>query len=261
MEKPYGNATLVVSGNKLMVEKSKGLVVIIAGGRTSSPAPVAAKILFAGDSTLDDYGRVVNPFASWGTTLEDYMRSGCSVDNYAKSGASTKSFRANGYWSSLLAAIRPGDFVGIQFGHNDQKAGTNFAAPDGLFRDNVRQFVADVRALGGKPILLSPIVRGTFDNDGNLYEEQLDNGTRLSQYATAMRELSVELGTDFVDMNALTHDLLVELGKAESAKLFAASAGKSGDYTHPIPAGADAFARLFVKNVKDRGLEVAALFS
>ena len=261
VEKPYGNATLVVSGNKLMVEKSKGLVVIIAGGRTSSPAPVAAKILFAGDSTLDDYGRVANPYASWGTTLENFMRTGCSVDNYAKSGASTKSFRANGYWSSLLAAIRPGDFVGIQFGHNDQKAGTNFAAPDGLFRDNVRQFVADVRALGGKPILLSPIVRGTFDNDGNLYEEQLDNGTRLSQYATAMRELSVELGTDFVDMNALTHDLLVELGKAESAKLFAASAGKSGDYTHPIPAGADAFARLFVKNVKDRGLEVAALFS
>ena len=259
--KPYDNATLVVRNNKLMVEKSKGLVIIIAGGKSASPAPVTAKILFAGDSTLDDYGRVVNPFASWGTTLEDFMRSGCSVDNYAKSGASTKSFRANGYWGSLLAAIRPGDFVGIQFGHNDQKAGSNFAAPDGLFRDNVRQFVSEVRALGGKPILLSPIVRGTFDDDGNLYETQLDNGTRLSQYATAMRELSVELGTDFVDMNALTHDLLVELGKAESAKLFAASAGKSGDYTHPIPAGADAFARLFIKNVKDRGLEVAALFS
>ena len=259
--KPYDNATLVVRNNKLMLEKSKGLVIIIAGGKSASPAPVTAKILFAGDSTLDDYGRVVNPFASWGTTLEDFMRSGCSVDNYAKSGASTKSFRANGYWGSLLAAIRPGDFVGIQFGHNDQKAGSNFAAPDGLFRDNVRQFVSEVRALGGKPILLSPIVRGTFDDDGNLYEAQLDNGTRLSQYATAMRELSVELGTDFVDMNALTHDLLVELGKDESAKLFAASAGKSGDYTHPIPAGADAFARLFVKNVKDRGLEVAALFS
>ena len=261
VEKPYDNATLVVRNNKLMVEKSKGLVIIIAGGKSASPAPVTAKILFAGDSTLDDYGRVVNPFASWGTTLEDFMRSGCSVDNYAKSGASTKSFRANGYWSSLLAAIRPGDFVGIQFGHNDQKAGSNYAAPDGLFRDNVRQFVSEVRALGGKPILLSPIVRGTFDDDGNLYEAQLDNGTRLSQYATAMRELSVELGTDFVDMNALTHDLLVELGKDESAKLFAASAGKSGDYTHPIPAGADAFARLFIKNVKDRGLEVAALFS
>ena len=261
VEKPYDNTTLVVRNNKLMVEKSKGLVIIIAGGKSASPAPVTAKILFAGDSTLDDYGRVVNPFASWGTTLEDFMRSGCSVDNYAKSGASTKSFRANGYWSSLLAAIRPGDFVGIQFGHNDQKAGSNYAAPDGLFRDNVRQFVSEVRALGGKPILLSPIVRGTFDDDGNLYEAQLDNGTRLSQYATAMRELSVELGTDFVDMNALTHDLLVELGKDESAKLFAASAGKSGDYTHPIPAGADAFARLFIKNVKDRGLEVAALFS
>ena len=245
----------------MRVERSKGLVIIIAGGRTSVPAPVTAKILFAGDSTLDDHGRVVDPYASWGTTLEDFMRSGCSVDNYAKSGASTKSFRANGYWSSLLSAIRPGDFVGIQFGHNDQKAGSNFAAPDGLFRDNVRQFVSEVRALGGKPILLSPIVRGTFDGDGNLYETQLDNGTRLSQYATAMRELSVELGTDFVDMNALTHDLLVELGKDESANFFAVSAGVSGDYTHPISAGADAFARLFIKNVKDRGLEVAALFT
>jgi lysophospholipase L1-like esterase len=261
VQTPFDNAKLVVRNNQLRVERSKGLVIIIAGGRTSVPTPVAAKILFAGDSTLDDHGRVVDPYASWGTTLEDFMRSGCSVDNYAKSGASTKSFRANGYWSSLLAAIRPGDFVGIQFGHNDQKAGSNFAAPDGLFRDNVRQFVSEVRALGGKPILLSPIVRGTFDDDGNLYEAQLDNGTRLSQYATAMRELSVELGTDFVDMNALTHDLLVGLGKEESAKLFAVSAGVSGDYTHPIPAGADAFARLFIKNVKDRGLEVAALFT
>ena len=261
VENPFDNATLVVRNNQLRVEKSKGLVIIIAGGRTSVPTPVAAKILFAGDSTLDDHGRVVDPYASWGTTLEDFMRSGCSVDNYAKSGASTKSFRANGYWSSLLAAIRPGDFVGIQFGHNDQKAGSNFAAPDGLFRDNVRQVVSEVRALGGKPILLSPIVRGTFDGDGNLYEAQLDNGTRLSQYATAMRELSVELGTDFVDMNALTHDLLVEVGKDASANFFAVSAGVSGDYTHPIPAGADAFARLFIKNVKDRGLEVAALFT
>ena len=261
VQTPFDNATLVVRNNQLRVERSKGLVIIIAGGRTSVPTPVAAKILFAGDSTLDDHGRVVDPYASWGTTLEDYMRSGCSVDNYAKSGASTKSFRANGYWSSLLAAIRPGDFVGIQFGHNDQKAGSNFAAPDGLFRDNVRQFVSEVRALGGKPILLSPIVRGTFDGDGNLYETQLDNGTRLSQYATAMRELSVELGTDFVDMNALTHDLLVEVGKDVSANFFAVSAGVSGDYTHPISAGADAFARLFIKNVKDRGLEVAALFT
>ena len=261
VQKPFNNATLVVRDNQLILGRSKGLVIIIAGGRTSGSAPVTAKILFAGDSTLDDHGRVVDPYASWGTTLEDYMRSGCSVDNYAKSGATTKSFRANGYWSSLLAAIRPGDYVGIQFGHNDQKAGSNFAAPDGLFRDNVRQFVSEVRALGGKPILLSPIVRGTFDSDGNLYETQLDNGTRLSQYATAMRELSVELGTDFVDMNALTHDLLVEVGKDASANFFAVSAGVSGDYTHPIPAGADAFARLFIKNVKDRGLEVAALFT
>ena len=258
--KPYEVASLTVRDGKLMVEKGKGTMSIICGG--AKPAPVSTKLLFAGDSTLDDHGRVVNPYASWGTALESLMKSGCRVDNYAKSGASTRSFRADGYWSSLLAAIRPGDFVGIQFGHNDQKSDdkARFAASDGLFRVNVRQFVADVRALGGKPILLSPIVRCTFDEGGVLREIPY-NGICLSEYATAMHELSSELGVDFVDMNTLTRDLLVRSGKDESAKFFAASAGMSNDYSHPISAGANAFAGLFVKNVKDRGLEVAALFA
>ena len=232
----------------------------IIGSRKDLPV-----IWVGGDSTVTDQhaGFPYYPYGSccgWAQTLSRFI-TGAAVCNLAHSGLTTNCFRDDDHYAIMLKRILPGDVVILQFGHNDQKAGSNFAAPDGLFRDNVRQFVSEVRALGGKPILLSPIVRGTFDDDGNLYEAQLDNGTRLSQYATAMRELSVELGTDFVDMNALTHDLLVELGKAESAKLFAASAGKSGDSTPPIPAGADAFARLFVKNVKDRGLEVAALFS
>ena len=261
---PWPPARLFMRGNRRM-RGTDGLVIKIRGGVVDAePAPTAT-LLLAGDSTLDEYGRNPSPpFASWGMVLESFMRPGCNVDNRARSGASTQSFMSEGRWDSLVASIKPGDFVGIQFGHNDQKAGSNFAAPDGLFRDNVRQFVSEVRALGGNPILLSPIVRGTFDGDGNLYETQLDNGTRLSQYATAMRELSVELGTDFVDMNALTHDLLESVGKAKSDSFFAASSriyqNRDTDFTHPIPAGADAFAALFIKDVKRRGLKVSRLF-
>ena len=74
-------------------------------------------LLLAGDSTLDDYGRRPRPpYASWGTELEKSMKPGCKVNNFAKSGASTKSFIEAGYWAKLVAAIKPGDYVGIQFG-------------------------------------------------------------------------------------------------------------------------------------------------
>ena len=146
-------------------------------------------LLLAGDSTLDDYGRRPRPpYASWGTELEKSMKPGCKVNNFAKSGASTKSFIEAGYWAKLVAAIKPGDYVGIQFGHNDQKCNTKFylekrfAPPDGLFKDNVRRFVSDIRAKGAKPILMSPIVRGTFGKDGKLYEECPD-----MNYTTTMK--------------------------------------------------------------------------
>ena len=233
-------------------------------------------LLLAGDSTLDDYGRRPRPpYASWGTELEKSMKSGCKVNNFAKSGASTKSFIEAGYWAKLVAAIKPGDYVGIQFGHNDQKCNTKFylekrfAPPDGLFKDNVRKFVSDIRAKGAKPILMSPIVRGTFGKDGKLYDNPNKRGISLQSYRTAMRELSEELKTDYVDMNQMTRDLMNRIGKEESMKFFVISTGlikgkdgePSKDTTHPIAAGAQAFSKLFIDDVKARRLDVAELFN
>ena len=232
-------------------------------------------LLLAGDSTLDDYGRKPRPpYASWGTELEKSMKPGCKVDNYAKSGASTKSFIEAGYWAKLMAAVKPGDYVGIQFGHNDQKCSNKFylekrfAPPDGLFKENVRKFVSDIRAKGGKPILMSPIVRGSFGKDGKLVDNPNKRGISLQSYRTAMRELSEELKTDFVDMNQMTRDLMNGIGKDESMKFFVISTGlikgKDGepakDVTHPIAAGAQAFSKLFIDDVKARKLEIAELF-
>jgi lysophospholipase L1-like esterase len=232
-------------------------------------------LLFAGDSTLDDYGRKPRPpYASWGTELEKHMKEGCKVDNYAKGGASTVSFIADGHWAKLIAAVKPGDFVGIQFGHNDQKCSSKFhlekrfAPPDGKFKENVRRFVSEIRAKGGKPILMSPIVRGTFGKDGKLRDYPNKRGISLQSYRKSMKELSEELKTDYVDMNQMTRDLLNKVGKDESMKFFVISTGlikskdgePSRDVTHPIAAGAQAFSKLFIEDVKARKLEVAELF-
>lgn len=228
----------------------------------------AATLFFAGDSTLDDHG-FKPPYRSWGREAGALMTPGNVISNFAKSGASTKSFRADGHWAKLIAAVKPGDFVLIEFGHNDQKRSNDFyrekrwADPNGLFREIVRDWVSDVRTKGATPILASPICRGFFDAKGRV----VDGG--LGAYRTAMKELSEELHCDFVDMNALTRQQMEKVGRAETEKYFVYSTGlvksKDGepakDLSHPIKKGAETFAQLFVADVRARGLPVARLFA
>ena len=244
-------------------------------------AASATTLHFAGDSTLDDHGysrggRIHAPYYSWGTQLQKSMKSDCRVLNYARSGDSTKSFAAAGRWKTLIDGVRPGDFVAIQFGHNDQKRSTEFyrekrwADPKGLFREIVRGWVKDVRDKGASPILLSPICRATFDKEGKrlVDEAHRSDGVCLRSYRDAMHELSEEQDCDFVDMNTLTRDLMERLGREASHKFFVVSTkvvrGKDGesaqDVTHPIQTGAAAFAKLFLDDVRARGLSVAKLF-
>lgn len=241
----------------------------------------ATTLFFAGDSTLDDAGyslggKIRAPYYSWGTQLQKAMKAGCRVANYARSGDSTKSFAAAGLWARLIAEVKPGDFVAIQFGHNDQKRSSEFyrkerwADPKGLFREIVRGWVKDVRTKGATPILLSPICRATFDKDGKtlIDTEHKSDGICLRSYRDAMCELSEELACDFIDMNGLTRGLMEGLGREKSHKFFVISTGlvhgKDGeparDVTHPIQTGAAAFAKLFLDDVRARSLSVAALF-
>ena len=166
--------------------------------------------------------------------------------------------------------------MAIAFGHNDQKRTkpvdkkTRWSDPNGLFREIVRDWVKDVRAKGATPILMSPICRGTFDEKGEklVDTEHKSDGICLGSYRNAMKELSEELKCDYVDMNGLTHELMESVGKEEAMKFFVISTGyrrsmdgePSKDTTHPCKAGAEAFARLFLENVKSRNLSVAELF-
>ena len=236
---------------------------------------LAATLHLAGDSTLDDCA-FRYPYRSWGRETESFMKAGCSVENFAKSGHSTKSFDEAGYWAKLIASVKPGDFVVMQFGHNDQKRSKPFyvekrwAAPNGLYKDILRRWVGEVRAKGATPVIVSPICRGTFDADGKrlVDREHASDGVCLRSYRDAAAALAKELGCDFVDMNTLTREYMEGIGREESEKLFVISTGAvrgkdgepSHDVSHPAKAGAEAFAKLFVDDVTRRGLPVASLF-
>ena len=245
---------------------------IVLGALTAG----ATTLFFAGDSTLDDHKR--DPkclYRSWGTTLEPMMKAGNAVDNRAASGRSTKSFVKERKWERLVASVKPGDFVAIAFGHNDQKCNPGhylddvYAATQGAYKENLRRFVKDVRAKGGVPVLMSPIVRGTFGRTGRTIDEFANaNGEKLGDYGIAAKEVAAEMKTDFVDMHALTKAHLEKIGKEAAVRYFMLFTGqakaKDGepkkDLTHPCQAGADAFARIFLEDVKARRLPVAGLF-
>ena len=134
------------------LSKASALAVLLAAicmVAASLNAVAAPKLIIAGDSSTSDHDASKMPHRSWARQLEKYMKPGVTIDNYARGGASTKSFLASGQWRKLVAAIRPGDYVLIQFGGNDQKRSTpfylekRFADPNGLYREIIRGFVDD----------------------------------------------------------------------------------------------------------------------
>jgi lysophospholipase L1-like esterase len=118
------------------------------------------KILLAGDSTVANCPTHEYPMSGWGARLAPHVYTRAAVHNFAKGGASTESFRDEGLWDGLLAETGDGDLVLIQFGHNDQKK-PHLAARTG-YAANLRTMVAEVRALGGLPVLCTSVERRHF---------------------------------------------------------------------------------------------------
>lgn len=194
-------------------------------------------IFIIGDSTAANKSNyATNPERGWGMMLQGCFSEAIRVDNHAVNGRSSKSFINEGRWDKVLASITPGDYVLIQFGHNDEKPNPErHTEPGGSFDDNLRRFVRDTRSRGGIPVLLNSVVRRNFFNqqvkneDDELLRQTIYNGEEVvnsdtlvdthGAYLESPRRVAAEERCVFIDANKITHDIEQQLGVIGSRRL------------------------------------------
>lgn len=190
------------------------LALLLCIGAAHAAGP-PMRIFIAGDSTAAVYGPERYPQLGWGMVLKcAFDPDEVQVIDMARAGRSTKSFRALGHWSELIAQVRAGDTVLIQFGHNDERTDdlARYTDPDTDFRANLRAYVAEVRARGGQPVLLTPITRRTFV-DGKVVDTH-------GPYGRAILAVARETNTPVADINADSMAWLQGVGEAASKRYF-----------------------------------------
>ena len=172
-------------------------------------------LFMIGDSTMADKPAIPeNPERGWGQLLPLYFQSSVLVDNQAVNGRSSKSFRSEGRWDVVLEKIKAGDWVIIQFGHNDEKPDeARHTDPFTTYTENLRRFAKEAIERGAHPILANPVVRRNFDEHGAL---QPTHG----EYPEAVRKLAKEMNLPLLEMTHTSRDLLTRLGKERSEGLF-----------------------------------------
>ena len=177
---------------------------------------VVATIHLMGDSTMADKNiSGGNPERGWGMVFENFFDPSVRVVNYAKNGRSTKSAIDEGIWDDVKANLREGDYLFIEFGHNDEKLNKPAvgAAAWGAYQDNLRLFVNTAREKGVTPVLLTPVARRAF-SDGVLDE------TTHGEYPAAMKAVAEETGTTLIDMEKATLDWIRAAGDEASRPFF-----------------------------------------
>ena len=188
----------------------------------------------------------------WGMMFQNFLDpEAVKVVNYAQNGRSTKSFIDLGLWDKVYSAVKPGDYVFIEFGHNDAKADdpVRYAPAYGAYQENLRTFIDGVREKGGTPVLLSPIARRWFK------EGKLDRNCH-TDYPAAMEAVAKEKGVTFIDMTTPTLDWIEGLGDEASKAFFMISTGKN-DNTHLVPAGARKVTEIVCDKIKEQIPEIA----
>ncbi|MFE2943628.1 rhamnogalacturonan acetylesterase [Streptomyces sp. NPDC059255] len=225
-----------------------------AAGAPRGPGPAGPRTVhIAGDSTAADKYRSAAPESGWGTALPFFLGKHLTVANHAVNGRSSKSFLDEGRLAPVLEALRPGDLLLVQFGHNDEKADdpTRYTEPWTTYQECLRVYVAGAAAAGARAVLLTSVERRRFDTAGNSLPTHGD-------YPAAMRALAAAERVPLLDLQAMTLALWQRLGVTESKAYFNWLApGESPNYpdgvsdnTHFRPRGAVAVARLVARALR-----------
>lgn len=222
---------------------SLALVLLLSLTSADTKKPIIIHMI--GDSTMANKNITGNNLErGWGMVLPGFFSDDVEIINYAINGRSTKSFINEGRWQKVLDALQPGDYVFIEFGHNDEKITSpdRYTDADGEFSDNLRKFVRETREKKGIPVLMDAIARRQFfENPNAATEDDLfgkgitikEEGNKLVEthiitredgkvenYLEAPRKVAKEFNVPFIGMNAISKELIESYGSEASKELF-----------------------------------------
>ncbi len=220
------------------------LIVSILMLLSFTPKPKSITIFTIGDSTMANKTTPTDHTAErgWGMMLPEFFKPTVTIQNQAKNGRSSKSFRSEGRWTKVQEQIKPGDYVFIQFGHNDQKNDTlRHTDPETTYKANLIRYINETRERGGIPILFTSIVRRTFNADGTLRDSH-------GAYIDAVRQVAAENKVICIDLNTAIKELVENMGDEASKSLYMWVDDRKDD-THLNENGARLVAQMVVDSV------------
>jgi len=220
-----------------------------------TPAYDAVTVFLAGNSTVVDQDD--DPWASWGQMFPRFLKQGIAVSNQAESGLSLGTFLSSNRLKKVMSMMKPGDYLFIEFGHNDQK---EKGPDDGAFKsytERMKLFINEFRSKGGIPVIVSPANRRSFDEAGKITNS-------LGEYPDAARKVAEELDVPFIDLNVMTKTLYESMGPEKSKKLFVIYPANSfpwepkelNDNTHFNSYGAYQLAKCIIEGIRKNKLGI-----
>lgn len=225
------------------------------------PASAQHRLFVAGDSTAQTYDPANTVMHGWAQDLQPLFNAdSLVVVNHAIGGRSTGTFIAEGRWQKIVDELQPGDWVAIQFGHNDTSPNRQrYVAPE-QYKANLQRMCREAREKGAHPMILTSIVMRTWF-DGRLE----DRRNHFQEYIQLARDAAKEIDVPLIDMNVLTSAIVIYLGDDASKELyFHVKAGDhpkitadKADDTHLRAAGAQLYAKLFAGEIARQRIPLA----
>ncbi len=218
-------------------------------------------IYLAGDSTTAEKLPEKRPETGWGEFLQQFFNvDAVRVENHAQNGRSTRTFIEEGLWQAIIARLKPGDYVFVQFGHNDQpkEKQDRHTSPED-YRKNLVRFIADARERQATPVLLTPVMRRRFDEQGVFQDTH-------AEYPDIVRSVAAEHNVPLIDMHRKSERVIKQRGVEGSKQLFLwLNANENANYpegiednTHFSPLGAEIMAGLVVEGIGELKLGLAS---
>lgn len=224
-----------------------------------APPKKKITIWMVGDSTMSIKDPSAWPETGWGVPFANFFDSSVTVSNHARNGRSTRTFITEGLWQKVIDNVQPGDYVFIQFGHNDEVPTKASATKPDEFKKNLERYISETKSKQAHPVLFTPMARRKFDDKGKIV------GTH-DQYAAIVRTVAKEQNTPLIDMDKKSQVLLQQMGTEPSKLLFLWLApGENPNYpegkrddTHFNELGARKMAELVLSELKTVAPELIA---